>query len=252
LEILLNEDERLDDLQYKGLKLIQHKKSFCFGVDAVLLADFASINKNDMILDIGTGNGIIPILLSARNLESKIYGIEIQSEMAALAKRNVTLNKLDDRLSIIHADIKKASEHFKSESFNVIVTNPPYMSKGAGLINTSSSKAIARHELTCSLDDIILTASNLLAPDGQFVMVHRPHRLVDILCALRKHRLEPKVLRFVHPYSSCKPNLVLIKAYKYGHPDLKIMDPLYIYDDNKNYTKELNNIYHREEVNFEY
>lgn len=247
LNIFLKDCERLDDLQYKGLKIIQNKNFFCFGIDAVLLSDFTDVHTKDSVLDIGTGNAIIPILLSGRSMSKKIIGIEIQPEIAELARRNIILNRLEERVSIVTGDIKDSLKYFAPSSFNVIVSNPPYMNSNGGLVSISKAKAIARHEISCTLDDIIREASKLLINNGQFAMVHRPHRLVDIIYTLRKYSLEPKYLRFVHPSPYKKANLLLIKAFKYGNPELKMMEPLYVYDENNNYTSEINKIYHREE-----
>ena len=241
-----NENERIDDLQLNGLKIIQDTTSFCFGVDAVLLSDFCDVKKNAKVLDVGTGTGIIPILLSAKSKASSIIGLEIQPQMAQMASRSVKMNNLSDRLSIIEGDIKKYGQYFKKASFDVVVTNPPYTNKGGGLLNALDSKTISRHEVLCSLEDIVAAAADLLVPGGQLAMVHRPERLVDIVCAMRQYGIEPKYIRFVHPKPYKKPNMILIKGTRGGGRELKVMDPLYVYDDNGEYTDEIYKIYGKE------
>jgi len=246
MEVRLNENERIDDLQYKGFRLIQKKDGFCFGVDAVLLANFADIKKNDVVLDIGTGTGIVPVLLAAKTMAAKIVGLEIQQDIAEMASRSIILNSLEDRVEIVCGDIKNAVQLFGPSSFNSIVTNPPYMNKGGGLVNPSDTKAISRHEITCTLEDVLSASSRLLMPGGRFAMVHRPERLVDIICLMRGYGIEPKYIRFVHPSPYKKANLLLIKGTRGGNPQLKIMEPLYVYDGEGNYSSEINEIYCRD------
>lgn len=245
VEIQLRENERIDDLQYKGLKLIQNKKGFCFGVDAVLLTNFVDVKKGDSVLDLGTGTGIITILLAGKTDAVSIEGLEIQPGMAEMANRSVALNNLQDRVRITNGDIKNSVELFGSSKFDVVVSNPPYMNQGGGLINSSDSKAISRHEILCTLEDVIKVSSKILVPGGQLAMVHRPERLVDILCLMRNYSIEPKYIRFVHPSPYKKANLMLVKGTRGGNPQLKMMDPLYVYDENGNYSKEINEIYCR-------
>ena len=246
MEIMINENERIDDLQYKGLKLIQKENGFCFGVDAVLLANFVDVKKNDDVIDMGTGTGIIPVLLAGKTKARSIVGLEIQAEICEMAKRSIKLNKLEDRVTIVCEDLKNSLNRFGASKFNVVVTNPPYMNKGAGLVNPADTKAVSRHEIMCTLEDVIKTASGLLMPGGQFAMVHRPHRLVDIVFLMRNCRIEPKVLRFVHPSPYKEANLLLIKGTKGGNPQLKMMEPLYVYNEKGEYTKEINEIYSRD------
>lgn len=245
MEIYLNENETIDDLQCKGLLIIQRKDGFCFGIDAVLLANFADVKKGDIVLDIGTGTGIISILLAGKTEAKTIYGLEIQKEMAEMAKKSVILNKLQDRIKIISGDIKNGLDIFGASKFDVIVTNPPYIPYGHGLINYSDTKAISRHEISCSLESIISMASKLLVPKGQIFMVHRPKRLVDVLVSMRKNSIEPKYIRFVHPFPYKKPNLFLIRGVKGGNVELKVMDPLYVYDAQGRYSDEIKKIYER-------
>jgi tRNA1Val (adenine37-N6)-methyltransferase len=245
----INKDERIDDLQYKGLKIIQKQGGFCFGIDAVLLANFIKISSKKLVLDLGTGTGIIPILLAGKTKAKKIIGIDIQAEMVELAKRSVTLNNLEDRIEIQELDIRNAKRYFKGIMFDVIVTNPPYFKKGCGILNPNDPKAISRHEILCNLEDVIKTSSELLAFGGDFVMVHRPDRLVDIMYFMRLYGIEPKVIQMVYPYEGKNANIVLIKAKKGGNPELKTLPPLYVYNKNGEYTKEINDIYERGELN---
>jgi tRNA1Val (adenine37-N6)-methyltransferase len=243
---IIGEKERIDDLQLKGLRLIQNTDCFCFGVDAVLLADFADVKKKACVLDIGTGTGIIPILLAGKTKAESITGLEIQVVMAEMAKRSVVLNGLEDRIKIVLGDIKKYSEYFSKSSFDVVVSNPPYTNKGCGLINPQDSKAISRHEILCSLEDIVCSSASLLVTGGQLAMVHRPERLADIICSMRNNGIEPKYLRFVHPKPYKKPNMILIKGNRGGKPELKVQDPLYVYNSDGTYSDEINRIYGRE------
>lgn len=243
---MLKTDERIDDLQLNGLKLIQKKEGFCFGVDAVLLANFVDVKKKDNVIDLGTGTGIIPILLAEKTLAQSIVGIEIQSDMSEMASRSVRMNNLEEKIKIVCIDMKQSMKYFEPGSFNVVVSNPPYISKGSGLVNPLDTKAISRHEIMCSLEDVISISAKLLTSGGQFAMVHRPHRLVDIVSLMRSYSVEPKYLQLIHPQAKKKANLMLIKGTKGGRPELKMMEPLYIYDDKGNYSPEINKIYGRE------
>lgn len=244
LENLIKPDETLDDLQ-NGYYLIQKKEGFRFGVDAVLLADFAALKKTDRVLEMGTGTGIISILLHAKKNPGSITAIEIQEEMAEMAQRSAAYNGLEDRITILHMDLKDASERFGKASFDAVVTNPPYMKLGSGIINPSQKQATARFELSCSLEEVIHSAYEILKPGGRFFMVHRTDRLVDIITAMRNKKIEPKRIRFVHSGIGKKPHLLLIEGMKGGRPELKFMDPLYIYDDKGKYTNEIHDIYGR-------
>jgi tRNA1(Val) A37 N6-methylase TrmN6 len=246
LDFKIFDDERVDDLQYKGLKLIQKKDGFCFGVDAVLLASFANVKKNDRLIDLGTGTGIVAVLLSAKTEARSIIGLEIQPQMAEMAERSIDMNKLGEKVKIVCGDIKNALQLFGSSTFDVVVTNPPYINKGGGLLNLSDTKMVSRHEILCSLEDIINISSRLLVSGGQFAMIHRPERLADIICLMRNNSIEPKYLRFVHPSPNKKPNLILVQGSRNGNKQLKVMEPLYVYDEYGNYTDEINKIYGRE------
>ncbi len=246
MTVILKENESIDDLQYKGLKIIQNKDGFRFGVDAVILANFSDVKKGDNVMDLGTGTGIISILIAGKTEAGSVTGLEIQPEFADMAARSVELNNLTGRVKILCGDLKNAIENFGASRYNVVVTNPPYMNMGGGLINPSDSKAIARHELLCSLEDVIRVSSKLLVPGGQFAMVHRPDRIADIIYLMRTYGIEPKFLRFVYPSPYKKANLLLIKGTRGGKPQLKMMTPLYVYDENGNFSKEINEIYCRE------
>jgi len=246
MKIELKENERIDDLELNNLKIIQNKNGFCFGMDSVLLSDFAKeIKPKSTILDMGTGTGILGILLCGKTRDTKIVGVEIQQEVADMATRSIELNNLQERFEIICENIKNLKEKYKAESFDNIVTNPPYKKQGTGGINEEKSKLISRHEITANLEDFIAIASYLLKDQGSIYMVHRPERLVDILSFLRQYKLEPKNLKLVYPNVQKQPNLILIKATKNAKPFLKIEKPLYVYDENQKYTEEILKIYHK-------
>ena len=220
--------ERIDDLQCGGYHIIQKPKGFCFGIDAVCLANFANIRKGDRVLDLGTGSGVIPILLCAKTEGKHFTGIEIQEEYADMARRSVELNKLEEKISIDLGDIKKAREIYPPNHFDVITTNPPYISEKGGVINESADKTIARHEVLCKLSDIAAVSSRLLKTGGRFYMVHRPNRLCDIICILRRVNLEPKTMQFVQANPGHEPSLVLIEAVDHGKPMLNVKPVLTI------------------------
>ncbi len=244
MDILLKENERIDDLHRNGYAIIQDPKKFCFGIDAVLLSDFAKAKKDDVVFDIGTGTGIIPILMSAKTNAKKFFAIDIQEESVDMAKRSVTLNKLNEKIEIFHLDIKNVFDKFEKNSINVVTSNPPYMNVGGGIVNEYDSKAIARHEIFCNLEDIIKATSLLLKPSGKFYMVHRPNRLCDIICTLRKYKLEPKTIRFVQPYKDKEPNMILIESVKNANAFLKVLPNLIVYNKDRQYTDEINKIYY--------
>ncbi len=244
-ENLIKENERVDDLQCNGLQLIQNPKGFCFGIDAVLLSNFCEIRRGWKIIDLGTGTGIVPILLAGKTEASEIVGVEIQEEVAEMASRSVRLNNLQNKVKILNDDLNNIFDYEEVNSFDAVTSNPPYMNKGGGLINPESMKAISRHEVKCTLEDIIRVSSKLLKDRGHFYMVHRPHRLVDIIWLCRYYKLEPKKLRFVHPNKNKKPNIVLIQCVKHGGTELKFMDPLYVYNEDGSYTEDIHRIYGR-------
>ena len=241
--IELKDNERIDDLQRNGYKIIQNEKKFCFGMDAVLLSGFALVKEGEKLLDIGTGTGIIPILLEAKSDGDHFTGLEIQEESADMAARSVKLNGRTDKIDIICGDIKDAQSLFRPASFDVITTNPPYMIGKHGLTGKNREKAIARHEIFCTLDDIARQAGELLKDKGRFYMVHRPFRLVEIFNTLTKYRLEPKRLKLVYPYIDKEPNMVLIEALKGGNPRLTAEKPLIVYSKPGVYMDEIYDIY---------
>ena len=247
MDIELKENERVDDLQLNNLKIIQKKDGFCFGVDSVLLSDFAKdLPRQSTVVDLGTGTGILGILLCVKTKLSKIYGIEIQEDMCEMAERSICLNGLEDKFSIICDNVKNVVQHFAPHSVDAVISNPPYKKKNAGLTNDSQTKLIARHEITASLEDFISTASQLLNSNGSLYMVHRPERLADLFCLLRQSGLEPKKLRMVQSYNDSKPKLVLVKATKNARSFLNIEEPLIIYHKDGSYTDEVLKIYHKE------
>ena len=235
--------ERIDDLQRKGYKIIQNTEKFSFCMDAVLLSSFASVKAGEKVLDMGTGTGIIPILLEAKTEGEHFTGLEIQSESAEMAGRSVKLNSLEEKIDIVEGDIKEASNIFGKNIFNVVTVNPPYMNDLHGIKNPDMPKAIARHEVLCTLEDVVREASYVLKQNGRMYMVHRPHRLVEIIQAMKKYKLEPKRIRFVHPYEDKEANMVLIEALKGGKSMVKIEKPLVVYKDVNVYTDELLEMY---------
>lgn len=246
MEIKLEKNERIDDLEFKNLKVIQNKNGFCFGMDAVLLSDFAkNIKRNATVLDLGTGTGIIPILLCGKTELKKVIGVEIQEEVAKMAKKSILLNNLENRFEILNCNIKELNKIYENQKFDVIVTNPPYKKQDSGIINENERKLISRHEITANLEDFIKISKDLLKDKGELYMVHRPERLVDILELMRKYKIEPKQLKMVCPNKNKEPNLVLIKGVKNAKPFLKVEKNLYVYDTENNYTKEILEIYNK-------
>ena len=246
MKVKLKESERIDDLEYKGLKIIQDENGFCFGIDSVLLSDFAkNIKKDAKVLDLGTGTGIISILLCGKTDLKKAIGIEIQENVADMARRSSKLNNLEDRFKILNENILNLNNIFEKQSFDVIVTNPPYKKKGTGIINENEKKIISRHEVTAELEDFIKISKDLLKDKGEFYIVHRPERLIDILSYMRKNKIEPKVLRMVCSNAEKGPKLVLIKGIKNAKPFLKIEKNLYIYDKDGNYTEDVLKMYNK-------
>ncbi len=239
----LKENERIDDLQRNGYGIIQDSERFCFGMDAVLLSGFATAKSGDRVLDLGTGTGIIPILMEAKTDAEHLYGLEIQEESADMARRSVLLNGLEDKVDIVTGDIKKATELFEKATFDVITSNPPYMIGQHGLKNPDSEKAIARHEVLCTLEDVIGAAAALLKPGGHFYMVHRPFRLAEIMNRLTQYKLEPKRMRLVYPFIDKEPNMVLIEACRGGKSRLTVEKPLIVYKEKGVYTDEIYDVY---------
>lgn len=239
----MRDNELLDDLQ-NGYYIIQRNDGFKFGVDAVLLADFAKCRAKKA-MDLCTGTGIVPILLAAKTKIEHIDALEIQPEFVEMASRSVVYNNLQERIFIHEGDLKNAAKQFGKSCYDLVTVNPPYMKAGSGEVNAGDSKTIARHEVMCSLEDVIKAASDLLQPQGKFFMVHRPSRLVDIFCCMRQYKLEPKKIRFVAPKPGKEPNMVLIYGLKFGNAELHTMPTLYVYDNTGNYSKEIDEIYGR-------
>ena len=240
---LIKEDETLEDLQLAGLGVIQKRDGFRFGIDAVLLSDFAKEIRAEEMLDMCSGSGVIPVLLSAKTKIPKIFGLEIQEEVFEMANRTVRLNNLSDRVFIDKGDVKEGYKIYGKRRFDLITCNPPYMPKGTAVTNETDTKVIARHEVLCTLDDVIKSASELLKQHGHFLMVHKPTRLADILCLMREYGIEPKRIRLVHKKAGAEPSLVLVDGAYKGGRELRIMSPLYIYNENGEETEELKRIY---------
>lgn len=241
---LLKKDETVDDLQ-NGYYIIQKKSAFRYGVDAVLLSDFAEIRQEHRVVEFGTGTGIIPILLCAKKKPERLIALEIQPDMADMAERSIRLNHLEEAVEIRCMDLKEAPEVLGKAQYDCVITNPPYMKKACGINNPDETKAIARFEIACSLQDVLQSAKALLVPGGKLFMIHRTDRLVDIVYEMRSAGIEPKRLRFVHPAVGKRPNLLLIEGARGGNAELKMMDPLYIYDENGDYSGEIHRIYGR-------
>ena len=239
----LYEGERLDDLQRDGMYIIQNPKWFCFGMDAVLLSAYAKVKEGEKCLDLGCGNGIIPLLLSGRTKGSSFTGLELQKDIAEMAKRSVAYNEKEDKVHIVQGDIREATSIFEAASFDVVTSNPPYMNQGHGLKNPNMPMAIARHQILCTLEDVIRQTANLLKPKGRFYMVHRPFRLAEIFVIMNSYRLEPKRMQLVFPFADKEPNMVLIEGVKDGNPMLKITPPLIVYRPDGTYTDELLALY---------
>lgn len=243
MSVTLLEQERLDDLHRNGYSIIQNPAKFCFGMDAVLLSGFANVKAGETAIDLGTGTGIIPILLEAKTQGAHFTGLEIQPESADMAKRSVAYNHLENKIDIEIGNIKDASAQFGASSFHVVTTNPPYMTGQHGLTNPNEAKAIARHEILCTLEDVIRESARLLKPRGRFYMVHRPFRLSEIMCLMHQYGLEPKRMRLVHPFIDKEPNMVLIEGLRGGKPRITVEKPLIVYKEPGMYTDEIYEIY---------
>lgn len=243
LESTLYPGERLDELHRNGYYIIQNPERFCFGMDAVLLSGFAQIKPGEQAIDLGTGNGIIPILLEAKTQAAHITGLEIQPENVDMACRSVILNHLEEKITITQGDIKDASNIFGASSFHVVTTNPPYMTGSHGLTNENPAKAVARHELLCTLTDVVRESARLLVPGGRFYMVHRPFRLAEIFGTMSQYGIEPKRMQLVHPFVNKEPNMVLIEGLRGGRPRITVERPLIVYEKPGVYTAEIYDIY---------
>lgn len=236
-------NERVDDLQRNGYKIIQNSEKFCFGMDAVLLSSFANVKKGEKAVDLGTGTGIIPILMEAKTEGEHFIGLEIQEESADMAARSVAMNELEDKIEIVVGDIKTASQLLGVGKYEVVTSNPPYMTGKHGLTNGLEAKTIARHEILCSLEDVVREASKLLKEKGRFYMVHRPFRLAEIMDVMKQYRLEPKRMRLVYPFIDKEPNMVLIEGVKGGNPRITIERPLIVYKEPGVYMDEIYELY---------
>ena len=231
----------IDIVPGTNYKIYQDRGSFSYGTDAIFLSSFAK--ASGLVMDLGTGTGIIPLRLILNKKVEKIYGVEIQESVAEMAQNSVMLNNLQDKIEILNIDLKMLPNKFSKHSFDSVVSNPPYMKKGGALVNEQDNFAISRHEIYCSLEDIISVSGYLLKPLGKLFLVHRPDRLVDILCLMRQYKLEPKYIRFVQSKIGKKPNLLLIEAVKDAKSDLKYYDPLIVYNEDGTYTDEIYQIY---------
>lgn len=247
MDELLKDGERIDEIGFGNLRLIQKPEDFCYGIDAVLLATFAEVKKGGRAVDFGTGTGIIPLILSHRTEAAELVGIEIQKDSYERGLRNIALNGLADRVRLINSDVKELIKEKKLTpgSFDAVLSNPPYVSGNGGLKNKMAAKTIARHETTAGLEDFLKEASLLLKDRGDFYLVHRPNRLVDICTLSRKYKLEPKEMMFVCPNRMAAPNILLLHCVKYGRPELKFLDPLFVYDEEGNYTEDIMKRYER-------
>ena len=240
---LLKENERIDSLQRNGYSIIQNSTRFCFGMDAVLLTEFVNLKKGDRVIDLCTGTGVIPILLCAKSQAEHFEAVEIQEETADMAKRSVILNNLEDRIDVKCEDLNNLKSVFENASFDAVTVNPPYMIPGKALVNPDESKAIARHEIKCTLKDVLSESSRLLKNGGKLFMVHKPERLDEIIVAMKEVKLEPKRLRIVYPRIDSKPNMILIECAKCANAGMIVEKPLIIYDESGKYTREVAKIY---------
>ncbi len=243
MTVELKNGETLSDLQRGGLQIIQHPGLFSFGIDAVLLSGFAEIREGDRVADLGTGTGILPILLSAKTKAAHLTGLEILEDSADMAARSVRMNGLTDRIGIVTGDIRKIGDCFPPASMDAVVSNPPYMIADHGRGNPNEAIAAARHEILCSFDDVARAAAFLLRSNGRFSLVHRPFRLPELFETLRRHHLEPKRMRLVYPFADREPNMVLIECVKEGRPRLAVEPPLIVYRAPGEYTDEVLEIY---------
>lgn len=242
---LVREDENLDDLQLKGLMLIQKKDGFKFGVDAVLLSHFANVKKKHEVIDLCTGTGIVPFLLEGKYSPKNIIGIEIQDEFVDMANRSTVLNETCN-ISFIKEDLKNLKSLKSISKADVITVNPPYKLNNAGIINPSDKLAIARHEVMCNLENVIEASRVLLKDNGRMYIVHRPERLADIITLMRKYKIEPKRIQMVHPKPRKAPNIVLVEGQRDGGAFLKWDPPLYVYNEDGSTSDEINKIYGRD------
>jgi tRNA1Val (adenine37-N6)-methyltransferase len=244
-DIYISENESIDDLQLKGIKLIQKKENFRFGVDAVLLANYTVVRNGENVIDLCSGTGIVPFILVGKTNAKHITGIEIMDDMVEMANRSVKYNEMNDKIEFIQRDLKDVSFLKTLEKADIVTVNPPYKLKNSGLVNNNNKNAIARHEICCTLEDVIAAAKVLLKSNGKLFMIHRPERLADILCTMRKYKIEPKRIRMVHSNYEKPPSMVLIEGFNNGGVFLKWDIPLYIYNMDGEYSSEINKMYCR-------
>lgn len=240
----------VEETLLNGNKILQDPQKFMFGIDAVLLADFAAkgIRRKDKVMDLCTGTAIVPLLLDTISTASSITALEIQPESARMASESVALNNLESKIEVVEGDLKKVDELFPKHSFTVVTCNPPYMSANTGKQNPGEEKAIARHEILCNLEDVIKASDYLIKPDGSLYLIHRPNRLAEIFYYCRKYNLEPKVMQMVIPFENKEPTMVLIEARKNARPDLKVLHSLIVYESAGKYSKEVEEIYARQKL----
>lgn len=247
MQELIKENERIDDLQFRGLKLIQNPESFCFGTDAVLLADFATVKKKAVICDLGTGTGILPILLYGRHEFLHCDAVELQPDMADMAARSMQYNQLQDKIEVHCGDIRRVEEFLPSCAYSTVVCNPPYKKNGSGEQNRQAPHALSRHEETCTLEDVCTAAAYLLKNGGRLAMINHSDRIVDIFETMRRYRLEPKRCRLVQARPHTPPYVVLVEGVKEGRPYMHWESTLCLYDAQGNLQPEVNRIYHKNE-----
>ncbi len=240
---LINIDETLDDLQLKGIHVIQKKDGFRFGVDAVLLANFAKVKRNATIIDLCSGTGIIPFIIKGKSECGIINGVEIQGEFVEMANRTAKYNNFNEDIKFIEGDLKDKELLKSLGRVDIVTVNPPYKIYNSGILNESDKSAIARHEVCCNLEDVIIGARALLKDNGKLFMVHRPDRIVDIFTLMRKYKIEPKRIRFVHPKPGKAPNILLVEGQRDGGAFLKIEDPLYVHMEDDSYSEEITGMY---------
>ena len=246
MSININNDESIDDLGLNGLRLIQKNDAVRFGVDAVLLSDFANVKKKHRVIDLCTGTGIVPFLIYGKYSPKEVWGIEIQEEMEEMANRSAILNNVEEIVKFKCGDLKDKNLHKELGRFDVLTVNPPYKLNNAGIVNPNDKLAIARHEILCNLEDVIAAAKRLLNDNGRMFIVHRPERLADIFELMRKYNIEPKRVRMVHPNVNKAPNIVLVEGQRDGGKFLKWEKPLYVYDEDGNFSEEIDIIYGRD------
>ena len=240
---MLFQDETLDHLSPGNLKILQKKKGYRFSIDSILLAHFVRLKEGQKVVDLGTGSGVIPIILAIKVKSTEIWGVEIQEELAEMAKRNIEINHLQDRVHILKGDARNLADRMESEEFDIVLTNPPYRKIRSGRLNPQREKAIARHEIKGSLTDMAKIAFRLLRPKASFYLVYPAVRIADLITCLRENHLEPKRLRLVHPNMEKGAQLILVEAIKGGGPGVEIHPPLFIHDLNGQYSEEMRSIY---------